>query len=72
MKGIFSWILIIWENCTGILIVIFTIGLADGTTDITDDENTASQMGGMITSQVGWQTNKSCNGHMDCLVSMML
>ena len=47
------------------------MGLADGKTDVTDDEHTVGQMGGMITSRVDWQTDKSCNSHMDGLVSMM-
>ena len=46
--------------------------LADGRMDVTDDEHTVSQMGGLTTSRVGWRTDESCNGHMDRLVSIML
>ena len=44
--------------------------LADGRMDITDNEHTVSQMVVLVTSQVGWQTDDSCNWHMDGLVSM--
>ena len=40
---------------------IFTVGLADGTMDVTDDEHTVCQMVGLITSRVGLQTDESCN-----------
>ena len=42
---------------TGILIGIFTMNLADGRTDGTYDGHTAWQ----VHSQLGWQTDKSCN-----------
>ena len=35
---------------TGILVGIFTVGLADGRTDITDDQHTVGQIVGLITS----------------------
>ena len=34
----------------GILIGIFTMGLADGRMDVTDDEHTVGQLVGLITS----------------------
>ena len=37
------------------------MGLADGRTDMTDDEQTVCQMVGMIMSRVGLQTDESCN-----------
>ena len=46
--------------------------LAYGRMDIADDKHTVGQTGGQITSQVCWQTDESCNWHMDGLVSMML
>ena len=46
---------------TGILIGIFTMKFADGRMDVTDDEHTVSQMVVLVTSQVGWQTDESCN-----------
>ena len=56
--------------CTGILVGIFTVELADGRTDVTDDEHTVGQTVVLVTSRVGWQTDKSCNRHTDGLVSM--
>ena len=35
--------------------------LADGRMDVTDDKDTVSQTGVLITSQVGWQTDESCS-----------
>ena len=35
--------------------------LADGSMDVTDDEHTVGRTEGQITSQVGWQTDMSCN-----------
>ena len=55
---------------TGVVIGIFTMELADGRMDITDNEHTVSQMVVLVTSQVGWQTDDSCNWHMDGLVNM--
>ena len=57
---------------TGILIGIFTVELADGRTDEIDDKHTVEQTVVLITSQVGWQTDESCNCHTDGLVSMMV
>ena len=46
--------------------------LADGRTDVTDDEHTVRQTVVLVTSRVGWQTEESCNWHTDRLVSMMV
>ena len=46
---------------TGIVIGIFTMNLADGRTDGTDDGYTALQTVFLVTSRVGWQTDESCN-----------
>ena len=45
---------------TGILVGIFTVELADGRMDVTDNEHTVRQMVVFVTSQVGWQTDESC------------
>ena len=37
------------------------MGLADGRMDVTDNELTVGHMVGIITSQVGLQTDVSCN-----------
>ena len=59
MKGIFPGFRSCRKFCTGTLIGIFTVGLADGRMDVTDEERTVGQMVGMITSRVGSQKDES-------------
>ena len=61
---------VIGNFLTGLLVGIFTVKLADGRMDVTDDRNTVSQMLFLVTSQVGQQTDKSCNLHTDGHVGM--
>ena len=46
---------------TGILVEIFTLNLADGRMDRTDNGHTAFQMGFQVESCFGWQMDESCN-----------
>ena len=55
------------EFHTGVLIGIFTMNLADGWMDRTDDGHTDGQMEFQVASQLGGQTDKSCDLHMDRL-----
>ena len=59
-KGVFPGIALL-GFCTGILIGIFTMNLADGRTDGTDNRHTTLQTVFLVTSQVGWQTDESCD-----------
>ena len=46
--------------------------LADGRIDGVNDRHTGCQVGFLVESHFGWQTDESCGGHMDGLVSMMV
>ena len=61
MERIFPRYFINGNFHTGILVGIFTVNLADGRMDRTDDGHTALQTVFLVTSQVGWQTDESCN-----------
>ena len=56
---------------TGILVGIFTMNLADGRTDRMDGQSDV-QMEFHVEACFGWQTDESCNRHMDGLVMMMV
>ena len=60
-KGFFSGILCFGKLHTGILISIFTLNLAYGWMDKTDDGHTEGQMEFQMESHFGWQTDESCN-----------
>ena len=68
MKGIFPGFSACGNFHTGMFICIFTVGLADGRMDVTEDKHTVDQTGVLITSRAGWQTYKSCNWHTDGLL----
>ena len=61
MEGILPRYFIFDNCCTGILIDIFTMDLADGRTDGTDDRHTAFQTEFQVELHFGWQTDKSWN-----------
>ena len=61
MEGSFPWYCIYGNFCTGILVGIFTMNLAHGRVDGTDDGLTALQTGFLVESCLGWQTDDSCN-----------
>ena len=61
MEGSFPGYCIVRNFHTAILIGIFTVNLADGRIDRTDDGHTAFQMEFWVESHFGWQTDKSCN-----------
>ena len=59
MERSFPWYCILRNYCTGILIGIFTVNLADGRMDRTDDGHSVRQMEFQVESCFGWQTDES-------------
>ena len=57
----FSWFSCFGKFHTGILIGIFSMNLADGLMDKTDDGHTDGKMEFQVQIHFGWLTDKSCN-----------
>ena len=61
MEGNFPWSWTFRKKFLGILMGIFTMNLADGWTDGTDDRCTRGQTDFQVESHLGWLTDKPCD-----------